>query len=242
MIGSDIPYEEEWYSIYTFQCRRMARFVHDRVIFAGDSAHLVSPFGARGCNGGIADADNLAWKLDAVLNGADEALIETYNTEAIITADENILNSTRSTDFMTPKSDVSHAFRNAVLDLASDYEFARPFINSGRLSTPVSYPDSQLALPDQDAWAGGIRAGSPAIDAPLGNGWLLQHLGSEWKLVAANPIENAPLPVVLLDSDLAKSRYDLENGGAYLIRPDQYVAGRWKHFEASKLEAMQWLS
>lgn len=242
MIGKETPYAEEWYSIYTFQCRRMARFVHDRVIFAGDSAHLVSPFGARGCNGGIADADNLVWKLDAVLNGADESLIETYNQEAIITADENILNSTRSTDFMTPKSDVSQAFRNAVLDLAADHAFARPFINSGRLSTPVSYPDSALSLPDEDDWSAGVPVGSPAVDAPLGNGWLLQSLGTGWQLLAANPIDGAAIPVVLVDSELGRQRYGLENGGAYLIRPDQYVAARWKHFDLTKLEAVSWLS
>lgn len=245
MIGKNIPYKEEWYSIYTFQCRRMDRFVHDRVIFAGDSAHLVSPFGARGCNGGIADADNLAWKLDAVLSGrAGHDLIETYNHEAIITADENILNSTRSTDFMTPKSPISSAFRNAVLDLASDFEFARPFINSGRLSTPVSYPNSALSLPDQedDIWSGGVPSGSPALDAPLRNGWLLQSLGTHWKLLVANPIKSSPIPVVHLDSDLAQMRYDLENGGAYLIRPDQYVAARWKHFDISNLEAFEWIS
>ena len=49
--------------MYTFQCRRMQRFRHDRVIFAGDAAHVVSPFGARGANSGIQDTDNLVWKL-----------------------------------------------------------------------------------------------------------------------------------------------------------------------------------
>ena len=69
MLGERTPFELEWVSVYTFQCRRLERFVHGRVIFVGDSAHVVSPFGARGGNGGIQDADNLAWKLALVLKG-----------------------------------------------------------------------------------------------------------------------------------------------------------------------------
>lgn len=112
----------------------MARSVHGRVIFVGDAAHLVSPFGTRRCNGGLADADNLAWKLDLVLRGeAGSRLIETYDHEAIVTADENILNSTRSADFLPPKSSASRVLRDALLDLARDYAFARPFVNSDRL-------------------------------------------------------------------------------------------------------------
>ena len=67
MLGRDRPFEFEWISVYSFQCRRLERFVHGRVIFAGDAAHLVSPFGARGFNSGVQDTDNLAWKLAAVL-------------------------------------------------------------------------------------------------------------------------------------------------------------------------------
>ena len=99
------PFELEWVSVYTFNCRRLDRFVHGRVIFIGDAAHQVSPFGARGANSGIQDAENLAWKLAAVLNGeGGEALIESYEVERIQAADENIGHSTRSTDFMSPHS------------------------------------------------------------------------------------------------------------------------------------------
>ena len=136
-LGSDLEFEYEWVSLYTFKCCRMEKFVHDRVIFAGDSAHLVSPFGARGANGGLQDADNLAWKLHLVLTGAAPAgLIGSYDDERILGAQENVMNSSRSTDFMTPKSEVSLAFRNATLELAKDFEFARRFVNPGRLSTP----------------------------------------------------------------------------------------------------------
>ena len=235
MLGDNIAFEPVWYSVYTFQCRRMARFVHDRIIFAGDSAHLVSPFGARGCNGGLADIDNLGWKLDLILHGAaSPSLLESYNDEAIITADENILNSTRSTDFLTPKSTTSRAFRDAVLELALDHPFARPFVNSGRLSTAISYSASTLTTLDMDNWTCGIAPGEPALDAPMGDGWLLALLSDEFTLLANGWIEPEPQGVRLIDiapvagrlGDLL-NRYALTPGAAYLIRPDQYVAARW---------------
>jgi len=231
MLGEGVAFEREWYSVYTFQCRRMARFVHGRVIFAGDSAHLVSPFGARGCNGGFADIDNLGWKLDLVLRGAaDAALIETYNDEAIATADENILNSTRSTDFLTPKSTASRALRDAVLELAGEHAFARPFVNSGRLSTAVSYPASELSTPDAETWAGGVPPGSPVLDAPHEDGWLLDALGDDFVLISHGWDGAAPEGVTRLEvSGLAAERLVLPEGGATLVRPDQYVAARWQH-------------
>jgi 3-(3-hydroxy-phenyl)propionate hydroxylase len=230
MLGEDVAFEREWYSVYTFQCRRMARFVHGRVIFAGDAAHLVSPFGARGCNGGFADVDNLCWKLDLALSGeAGEELIESYNEEAIVTADENILNSTRSTDFLTPKSTASRALRDAVLELARDHAFARPFVNSGRLSTAVSYPASRLSTPDAEPCENGVPPGSPVLDAPHRDGWLLEALGDHFALVARDWRGAVPEGVRLVEVDgLAAERLGLAAGGACLVRPDQYVAARWK--------------
>src|SRR5512145_1998729 len=130
MLGADRPFRLEWVSVYTFRCQRMDRFRHARVLFVGDSAHQVSPFGARGANSGIQDADNLVWKLALVLRGeAPDGLLDSYDAERIPAADENILNSTRSTDFITPKSRVSHLFRDAALHLAQRYPFARGIVN-----------------------------------------------------------------------------------------------------------------
>ena len=238
MLG-DIAFEREWYSVYTFQCRRMARFVHGHTIFAGDSAHLVSPFGARGCNGGFADIDNLGWKLDLVLRGeADETLIETYNAEAIATADENILNSTRSTDFLTPKSEASRALRNAVLELAQNHAFARPFVNSGRLSTAVRYPESPLSTPDEDEWDGGVAPGAPILDSPHGDGWLLEQLGEEFVLLTHGWTGTvcSGLKCIAVEGPAA-DRLALARGSACLVRPDQYVAARWHNPDPARIEA-----
>lgn len=189
MIGKDTPFSYEWISIYTFQCRRLESFLHGRVIFAGDAAHLVSPFGARGANSGIQDVDNLVWKLDLILRGtALPALLASYDTERVAAADENIRNSTRATDFITPKTPVSRAFRDAVLELAREHPSMRPFINSGRLSVPAIYADSPLNTADANAFEGGLVPGSPAMDAPVvrqgEDGWLLAALGKAFHALA----------------------------------------------------------
>ena len=188
LLGQDARFELEWVSVYTFACSRMERFRDGRVLFAGDCAHGVSPFGARGANSGVQDADNLAWKLRLVLEGcAPDRLLDTYASEREFAADENILNSTRSTDFITPKSEVSRTFRDATLELARECAFARRLVNSGRLSTPSTLADSPLNTPDEDGFEGAMVPGAPCTDAPVRvderDGWLLEQVGGGFTLV-----------------------------------------------------------
>jgi len=245
MLGRDAKFELEWTSIYTFQCARMERFRKGHVLFAGDSAHQVSPFGARGANSGIQDADNLAWKLRAVISGdAPEALLDSYCDERAQAADENILNSTRSTEFITPKSEISQIFRDAVLDLAEHHEFARPLVNSGRLSVPTIHDGSPLNGPDAPGLPQETRPGAPAVDAPLREGWLLDRLGDGFQLLAIGidvPDELAGIEVVQVaadESDTLAERWLGGAGGAlYLIRPDQHVAARWLEYDRDAIIA-----
>ena len=188
MLGDNREFDLEWVSVYTFQCRRMSRFRHGRALFVGDAAHQVSPFGARGANSGIQDTDNLVWKLKLVIEGkAPEALLDTYSDERVYAADENILNSTRSTDFITPKSRMSLVFRNAVLTLARDYPFARALVNSGRLSVPSCLENSRLNTPDTASFLGDMAPGTPCDDSPMraqvDNFWLLDRLGNRFQLL-----------------------------------------------------------
>src|ERR1022692_2525031 len=119
MLGEHAKFDIEWASVYTFQCRRMRSFRHGRTLFAGDAAHVVSPFGARGANSGIQDIDNLIWKLELVMAGQGaEPPLDSSAAERTFPADENIRHSTRSTDFLSPKSAASRAFRDAALMLA----------------------------------------------------------------------------------------------------------------------------
>ena len=259
MLGPEARFTLEWVSLYTFRCRRLERFVHGRVAFVGDSAHQVSPFGARGGNGGVQDADNLGWKLAAVIQGqAPASLIDSYDAERIAAADENIRHSTRATDFITPKTSAARAYRDAALRLAGDHAFARGFVNSGRLSRPAVLP---LDPPDTDAWPGAPAPGSAAPDAPvLRDGhpdWLLRHLGGAGftLLRFGGPVADFDLdlpddlpddlpgvavlrvgPKALLDvRGLAARRYAAPDGACVLIRPDQHVAALFRRFDAGRI-------
>jgi len=266
MLGDDAQFEIEWASVYTFQCRRMRSFRHGRTLFAGDAAHLVSPFGARGANSGIQDADNLAWKLELVLSGqAPESLLDSYDAERTYAADENIRHSTRSTDFITPKSNVSRIFRDAVLGLAKRYPFARALVNSGRLSLPATLSESALNTADSaGAFDGGLVPGAAAVDAPVTGprgDWLLGYLDGGFALLCFGPV--APTDAVrslareaiactvlqvggspaggacLIDDreGLVARRYDARPGTCYLLRPDQHVCARWRTFDLGAVRA-----
>jgi 3-(3-hydroxy-phenyl)propionate hydroxylase len=252
MLGHE-QFDFEWISLYKFQCRRMARFLHGRVIFAGDAAHQVSPFGARGANSGLEDAENLGWKLDRVLRKTSpEALLESYHVERSQAADENIRESTRSTDFMAPNSPYEARLRKAVLSLAKETEFGKRMVNGGRLSVPSVY-ETSLSTADDDEWRGGPRPGASMLDAPIAppaSG--LEYLTDAFKafgrgftiLQFANGAADWPDGVGIIriggisDSlETLRARYDAEPGTAYLFRPDGYVAARFRHPTREAIEA-----
>ena len=246
-----IGFELEWVSVYTFQCRRMAQFRHGRVLFVGDAAHQVSPFGARGGNSGVQDADNLGWKLALVASGqAPHSLLDSYHAERAAAADENIANSSRSTDFMTPKSSASRLLRNAVLSLAAAFPGARGLVNSGRLSVASVLANSPLNTPDSDPFEGWMQPGTAADGAPLDDGrCLLQALpdGFALLLFEAEPsaaqrqtveaLATLLTTLVLPPDGAAAQRYDARPGTCYLLRPDQHVAARWRRLDATAVRA-----
>jgi len=256
MLGHD-KFEFEWISLYKFQCRRMAKFIHGRVIFAGDSAHQVSPFGARGANSGLEDAENLAWKLDRVLRGTSpQGLLESYHVERSAAADENIRESTRSTDFMAPVTRQEARLREAVLSLAKDTEFGKRMVNGGRLSVPSIY-DTPLSTEDHDIWRGGPRPGASMLDAPMtsrdGSSTYLTEAfigqGTRFTLLAFSNGAAVDVPDGvgtirvggedgLVDAKgFAGQRYDAAPGTAYLLRPDGYVAARFRKTSRPALDA-----
>lgn len=232
MVG-DKPFKIDWMSVYKFRCIKLDNFVHNRVIFVGDSAHVVSPFGARGGNGGVQDVDNLGWKLTAILNGeAGAELLATYDTERSHGSAENILNSSRSTNFMTPKTPIEGMFRAEALRMAHDLPFAQKLLNSGRLSLPCSLEGFPLQTPGQ----GAMPPGSPIKDAPLGDSWLLREVQGEFTLLGIGNVtlpdvpsvrrigvdQTADYPCFADSAGLVGKRYGRDV--AYLFRPDGHVA------------------
>jgi 3-(3-hydroxy-phenyl)propionate hydroxylase len=235
MLG-DKPFRLDWMSVYKFRCAKLDRFVHNRVLFVGDSGHVVSPFGARGGNGGIQDMDNLGWKLAAVLNGdAPQSLIESYNEERTHGSAENILNSSRATNFMTPKSPIEAMFRDEVLNLATAHPFAQKLINSGRLSRPCSLAGMSLQTHGDAA----IKPGDVMIDAPIkgpdGDTWLITQAQGEFTLLAFGDVDlpdidgikrigiNADKEYPCFEDPQGHATRRYGNDVIYLLRPDGHI-------------------
>jgi 3-(3-hydroxy-phenyl)propionate hydroxylase len=187
-----------------------------------------------------------------VLRGeAPERLLDTYDEERRYGADENILNSTRATDFLTPKTDVSKTFRDAVLTLAAKHPFARPLVNSGRLSVPCVYDDMPLNGPNALDGPTRSRVGAPCPDAPLAEGFLLDLLTGGFVLMGLNTdlpeigeVDGVPITPLSLHTEtddptgaLAARYLGDAPAGVYLIRPDQHVTARWPLATADDVRA-----
>lgn len=192
-IGEQGEWKLLWSSIYSAHALALDRYVHGRVLFAGDAAHLVPIFGVRGLNSGFADAHNLAWKLAWVLRGeAPAALLDTYSDERRNATLDILRQAEKTTRFMTPTTRGACLMREAVLSLATEHDFVRPLIDP-RQSVPYTYRDSELNTEVQRETSlgdgAGVRAreGGPAPGAPLPNirvhaggtaGYLLDWIGT----------------------------------------------------------------
>jgi 3-(3-hydroxy-phenyl)propionate hydroxylase len=240
----EVEFDLVWVGPYAYRDHLLDDFRHGRVFFIGDAAHVVSPFGARGGNTGIQDAFNLGWKLALVSAGrAPEALLDTYNAERHAAAAENLRVTSRTARFLAPRSGAEHVLRRAAIDLARRYEFARPLINSGRLSVANDYPPSS-ALPQ-----GGRSVPNVAIALPDGSRstlvGLTERVGTVLVGILYAPTRSHETPAYawleatglpfrffvcgpggLGDPEgKLKAALGAEPGSFALIRPDLYLAG-----------------
>lgn len=243
-VVGDRPFKIVWTSIYSFSCKMLEKFVHGPVIFAGDAAHVVSPFGARGANSGIEDADNLAWKLAAVIKGSvDVQLLKTYDRERVLAAKQNLRITSRSAAFIAPPTVEGLNVRNLILENAVFKSFSKKEINCGRLSTPSVY--GKHAECENGEWKNdSLEPGRVVKDFCINDGesCLIEQLGHQFMLICLNGSLDGQEKVILngagiklIEMDTEDSRqfielYELSESAFYLITPHQYVLGRWKAF------------
>jgi 3-(3-hydroxy-phenyl)propionate hydroxylase len=170
-LGADIDLEFVWIGPYQYRDLLLDNFRHQRIFFIGDAAHVVSPFGARGGNTGIQDANNLGWKLAWVLKGwAGEELLDSFQDERHAAAAENLAVTRRTSRFLAPRSASEHRFRRAVMTLAKRHAFARTMVNAGRMSVANDYPAAP-ALPK-----GGVTVQNVPLQRADGSATTLMQL------------------------------------------------------------------
>ncbi len=240
-IVGERPYEIVWQSVYRFQSRCADRMRVGRVLLAGDCAHLYAPFGARGLNSGVPDAENAAWKLAFVLHGwAPESLLETYHLERHAAALENLSITSATMRFLVPPDAAQWARRRTLLEAAVKDPARVVDVDSGRFAEPFWYVDSPLTTPDPTRPFGGrpprgqLPPPGPGIlipDSPVTGGGRLRELVRDGLLLlTTSPVElsvgsAAPLSVVsLTELGLDNAVLGARPGEAWLIRPDGYVS------------------
>lgn len=184
----DIDYSIEWLSVYRFHQRVVNRFKVARVLFAGDAAHALPPYGSRGMNSGIQDADNLAWKLALVVRGeAPDSLLETYHEERYAAAKENLRVTEATIRFMVPPNLAKRLYRSMILRLSSRLKFLRKWINSGKMAEPYVYRDSSLMDYSERSPLVGCFAPDVRVSCAGSEGRLRQHLGYAFTFLYVGP-------------------------------------------------------
>lgn len=163
--------EVRWSSRWRLNVRMVDRYRADRVLLAGDAAHVHSPAGGQGLNTGIGDAANLGWKLAAVLAGADDRLLDTYESERMpVAADVLGLSGVLTTRRFEERGaegvralQLGLGYREGPLTAGPDGTPRMAALTSGPDGESTAGPRPDVGAPD----APGPHPGDRAPDAPL---------------------------------------------------------------------------
>ncbi|QIB64849.1 FAD-dependent monooxygenase [Kineobactrum salinum] len=262
-IGHQGSWELEWWSVYSANTLALADYRDGRIFFVGDSAHIVPIFGVRGLNNGLADAENIGWKLAMVINGdACPQLLDSYTPERRGATLDVFANASRSARFMTPPTAGWRLMRDAALSLALDHPFAGQFANP-RQMTPYTYAHSPATLADDPAFGAGPVPGAVVPNLRLtGGDFLSDHLGHgfcgllftgpHWELAGElgqllaefepslrilriGPVAGDDGATVADPDGRIAARFDAMPGSFYLLRPDMHIYGRWRQLVPDRI-------
>jgi len=258
LLGPDTPFELVWVGPWRFRKRYLEHMLYGRVLFLGDASAQHSPFGARGGNRAIQDANNLAWKLALVLAGkAQPELMQTYDLERHAAAQESVEHSSRSAIFIGPETEGQRLVRDAILDLAREHEWARALVNVGRLSVAATYAgsplnrdggglDAPLAQPGAAAPDGRVSENGQArffVDALQGRFTVAYFGATGPALEGPHGVEvqtlallrepaATPLRALVDASGALFTRYGVARQATYVFRPDGHVLARCQGIDA----------
>ncbi len=263
MLGITRKWEPVWMTLYRASAMTLESYLHGRVLFAGDAAHLVPIFGVRGMNSAIDDTHNLAWKLALVARGAaGRALLDTYSAERVHAARENHRFAMKSAEFMSPPSPPFRLMRDAVLSLAEKHPWFTSLMNP-RQHSAIPLPDSILnaypqrsaeftagpapghILPEAPVTAGGAATHITSLLGPCFTAFLFTEAGEiPAGLAEAVAALSSRVPVtlrVIARADDHTGRtfalYGAQPGTLYLVRPDGHVSARWRSAVPAELVA-----
>ncbi len=254
LLGPHAEFELVWVGPWRFRKRYLEKLMHGRVLFMGDAAAQHSPFGARGGNRAVQDANNLAWKLALVLEGkAARALLATYEVERHQAAREAVEIASRSAIFIAPETPGQRLVRDAILDLAETNPAARALVNVGRLSEPCAYAHSPLGLergtfdapaaaPGAAAPDGKFRAAAPdgKFRDAGGESWFADRLQGHFTVAffgagavpVSTPVETAFVSLNRDSAPVLFERYGVPDQATYVFRPDGHVLARCRGIDA----------
>lgn len=123
-LGETGPWDLEWWSVYSANTLLLDDYRHGRTFFVGDSAHIVPIFGVRGLNNGLADGQNIGWKLGHADWPRRRRPARQLFARAARRDARRLRQRPKSARFMTPPTRGWTLMRDAALSLALDHPFA----------------------------------------------------------------------------------------------------------------------